>query len=251
MCLLVLSSKTDLQRMPISVPKSNIQLFCCAITYHRTLGFWEIISLSKASTKSLSYPVHCQPGQGTATRASCPQGCTSHRFRAYRIDLQLPGWLSSKEPACQSRGQGFDPWVRKSPWRRKWQLTPIFLPAKSHEQGNLPGYSPWRHKRVGRERATNNNKVTLSLGFFAGILKVQCTKPCLLPSFLITIAHGCQHLCFLSPSSPFQQVSWGRLQTHSLFPSPLSPCWWVSLLVTHYFILVSFSMWRPEESSYR
>lgn len=33
------------------------QLSCCAITYHRTLGFWEIISLSKASTKSLSYPV--------------------------------------------------------------------------------------------------------------------------------------------------------------------------------------------------
>ena len=33
-------------------------------------------------------------------------------------------------------------WVRKIPWRRKWQLTPVFLPEKSHGQGSLVGYSP-------------------------------------------------------------------------------------------------------------
>ena len=27
---------------------------------------------------------------------------------------------------------GFDPWVRKIPWRRKWQPTPVLLPRKSH-----------------------------------------------------------------------------------------------------------------------
>ena len=26
-----------------------------------------------------------------------------------------------------SRRWGFDPWVRKIPWRRKWQPTPVFL----------------------------------------------------------------------------------------------------------------------------
>ena len=40
----------------------------------------------------------------------------------------------------------FDPWVRKIPWRRKWQPTPIFLPGESHGQENLVGYSPWGHK---------------------------------------------------------------------------------------------------------
>ena len=35
-----------------------------------------------------------------------------------------------------------DPWVGKSPWRRKWQLTPLSLPAEFHGQGNLVGYSP-------------------------------------------------------------------------------------------------------------
>lgn len=60
-CTLGPSPRTNLQRMPtlvpFSFPKSIIPLSCCDITYHRTLGFWEIISLSKASTKSLSYPV--------------------------------------------------------------------------------------------------------------------------------------------------------------------------------------------------
>ena len=33
----------------------------------------------------------------------------------------------------------FDPWVKKIPWRRKWQPTPVFLPGKPHGQGNLAG----------------------------------------------------------------------------------------------------------------
>ena len=38
-------------------------------------------------------------------------------------------------------------WVRflgwKIPWRRKWQLTPVFWPGKSHGQRSLAGYCPW------------------------------------------------------------------------------------------------------------
>ena len=57
--------------------------------------------------------------------------------------------------ACE--GMGFPagsvvknpPWVKKIPCRRKWQLTPAFLPGKSHEQKSLKGYSPWDGKRVG------------------------------------------------------------------------------------------------------
>ena len=37
----------------------------------------------------------------------------------------------------------FDPWVRKTPWRRKWQPTPVFLPGESHGQRSLAGYNPW------------------------------------------------------------------------------------------------------------
>ena len=39
----------------------------------------------------------------------------------------VPRWLSGKEPACQCRRGDFDPHIRKSPWKRKWQLTPVFF----------------------------------------------------------------------------------------------------------------------------
>ena len=41
----------------------------------------------------------------------------------------------------QCRRRGFNPWVGKIPWRRKWQPTPVFLPGKSHGQSSLAGYS--------------------------------------------------------------------------------------------------------------
>ena len=61
----------------------------------------------------------------------------------------LPTWLSGKESACQCRRHKrhkFDPWVRKIPWRKGWQPTPVFLPGKSHGQKSLVGYSLWGHK---------------------------------------------------------------------------------------------------------
>ena len=35
------------------------------------------------------------------------------------------------------------PWVRKVPWRRKWQWAPVSLPGKSHGQRSLVDYSWW------------------------------------------------------------------------------------------------------------
>ena len=48
----------------------------------------------------------------------------------------------------QCRRPGFDPWVRKIPWRRKWQSTPAFLPGEAHGQRSLAGYHPWGHKQL-------------------------------------------------------------------------------------------------------
>ena len=36
--------------------------------------------------------------------------------------------------------------VGRSPWRRQWQHTPVFLLGKSHGQKGLAGYSPRGHK---------------------------------------------------------------------------------------------------------
>ena len=45
------------------------------------------------------------------------------------------GSASGKEPTCQGRRHkkhGFDSWVRKIPWKRAWQPTPVFMPGERH-----------------------------------------------------------------------------------------------------------------------
>ena len=60
---------------------------------------------------------------------------------------------------------GFNPWVGKIPWSRKWYLTPVFL-LEFHGQRSLAGYSPWDH----READTTGR---LSTGCCNGLLTVE------------------------------------------------------------------------------
>ena len=73
--------------------------------------------------------------------------------------MGFPCGASAKEPICQCRRtkrHGFHPRVRKIPWRRAWQLTPVFLPRKSHRQRSLVGYSPQDHKELDTTEATQH-----------------------------------------------------------------------------------------------
>ena len=58
------------------------------------------------------------------------------------LTLGFPGGSDGDKSAAVQ----FDPWVRKIPWRRKWQSTPVFFPGESHGQRSLTGYSPWGRK---------------------------------------------------------------------------------------------------------
>ena len=69
----------------------------------------------------------------------------------------LPWGLSSNEFACQCRRHRLHSWVRKIPWRRKLQPTPVFLPEKSHGQRSLVGYSPWGGKELNMTQLLNNS----------------------------------------------------------------------------------------------
>ena len=92
-----------------------------------------------------------------------------HYFLCYYI-TGFPMWLSGKESACQCRRCEFSPWVRKMPWRREWQPTPVFLPGESHEQRSLAGYSPGGHKELDTTYQLKNNnlahRLLLPLRFF-------------------------------------------------------------------------------------
>ena len=71
--------------------------------------------------------------------------CYFDQLNANNWASQVAQWLRIH---LQGRGRRFDPWIRKTPWRRKWQPTPVFLPGKSHGQRSLEGYSAWGHKEL-------------------------------------------------------------------------------------------------------
>ena len=82
----------------------------------------------------------------------------AHRFssRALKTNCHMvcsikgfPGGSDSKASLYLQCGRpGFDPWVGKIPWRKKWQTTPVLLPRKFYGWRSLVGYSPWGHKEL-------------------------------------------------------------------------------------------------------
>ena len=70
---------------------------------------------------------------------------TNHLLTSCIAFLRLPWWLRLLSVCLQSGRPGFDPWVGKISWRRKWQPTPVLLPGKSYGK-SLIGYSLWGRK---------------------------------------------------------------------------------------------------------
>ena len=125
----------------------------------------------------------------------------------------LPWGFSGKECACQCRRPGFDPWVRKIPWRRKWQPTPVFLPGKPHGQRSLASYRPWGHKESDMTEWLNNNRIQTGVWFCRSYFTLK-----LLPSHLVCLRErvyslihpfGCKlsfDIFFFCPRTPSKEV---------------------------------------------
>ena len=121
--------------------------------------------------------------------------------RERHCSCELPRGLRGKESACQCKRCGFNPWVRKIPWVRKWQPIPVFLPKKSHGHRSLAGYSPWGGKESNptewishthihcssRKGRCNQSLILLSnCSFYSYILvvwKKLHSNPCMKKSF--------------------------------------------------------------------
>jgi len=158
--VIVVLSVSILHRFPHSLWKWDGDLACSRITHHSSnwillltcgsccmLGWQERLSKAK-------FIILCQrrrgPGKGWVETL-----ILHHKLRRrtlFFLDLisslirsmmGLPRWPSGKEMVCQCRRWGFNPRVRKIPWRRKWQPTPVFLLRKAHRQRSLTGYNPW------------------------------------------------------------------------------------------------------------
>ena len=91
----------------------------------------------------------------------------------------LPWWLQmvKRLPEMQ-REPGFNPWVGKIPWRRKWQSTLLFLPGKCHGWSSLVGYSPWGGKESdATELAFLSFSIPLCLILLPALFKDQKRSP--------------------------------------------------------------------------
>ena len=137
------------------------------VGYHFLLQCMKVKSESEVaqSCPTLRDPMDCSlPGSSIH---GIFHGCKSTGVGCHRL-------RSGKESVCQRRRcrrLDFNPGVRKLPWRRAWQPTPVSLPGESHGQRSLEGYSPRCHKEWDMtERLTlspthTNLACSLSSGF--------------------------------------------------------------------------------------
>ena len=98
-------------------------------------------SFSQQHTRGKKREGGCQE---SAIRTDKPDTAPAGNLFHRKYTRWLPRWQSGREPACPCRRRKrhrFSPRVGKSPWRRKWQRTPVFLSGESHRRRSLAGYS--------------------------------------------------------------------------------------------------------------
>ena len=118
---------------------------------------WLLFFLVKKENLSFSAPCFLTQKLGEKLFASCLSYTDIFKLRHsnlrvlkkssrhyYIIGTFLVAEMVRNLPAMQETR--FDPWVRKIPWRKEWQPTPVFLPGESHGQMSLVGYSPLGRK---------------------------------------------------------------------------------------------------------
>ena len=130
---------------------------------------------------------------------------------------------------------GFDPWIGKIPWRRKWQPTPAWLPGEFLGQRSLVGYSPWGHNDLERTESkhththTHTHTQTLSNYLKNDEFTQVGTWTIFIPPHLLVL-HSCQFLGF--QAAPFLKLE-DRVRGH--FTPQVTPLFLsaAASLITH------------------
>ena len=134
-------------RIPmLLIPVISQAVLVCAVEWltnsYRNVGWRRHSGVLHESCKYKGYPLLSVIHFSGSLRVMAIK-YLSELFIRELADL-IPGGSVVKESACQCRRHrryGFNPWVRKIPWRRKWQPTPVFLPGESSGKRSLGGYS--------------------------------------------------------------------------------------------------------------
>ena len=102
----------------------------------------------------------------------------------YSTSNGLPRWQSDKQSSCNAV-DGFYSWVRKIPFRRKWQTTPVYFLGKFHEQRSLEDTVhevTQSQKQLSTHTHTHTHTLNLMLNSYFPILNMSAMKqtPCTL-----------------------------------------------------------------------
>ena len=143
----------------VSVEDPEISSLTCWFIWEPDIFYKVLRSLNVKQDTGLQYKngslifsrVHSSFGEQESSIYACKKAVCVDAFWGF------PGASILKRIFCQCRRCRFHPWVRKFPWRRKWQPIPVFLPGKSHRQRSLAGCSP-RGCGVGHNRASKQQR---------------------------------------------------------------------------------------------
>ena len=129
------------RRQPIRLPRpwdspgKNTGVDC-----HLLLQCMKVKSESKIAQSylTLSDPMDCSPPGSWSMGFSRQESWSGVPLPS----PQVPLVVNNLPANAVDKRLRFSPWVRKIPWRKAWQFTPVFLPGESNGQRSLVGYSP-------------------------------------------------------------------------------------------------------------
>ena len=142
------------------------------------------------------------------------------------VNLGFPGSTSSKEPICQHRrlkSHGFNPWVRRMPWRRACNPLQCSHPENPKDTG------AWR---------APVHRVTKSWTRLTWLSPYACSSVWQLPQYLVTMQSGIYFMsntCTLSIAvasmSFFVKTEVSTPRNDRSETNMIMSCWWKSKLV--------------------
>ena len=123
--------------------------------------------------------------------------------------MGLPRWLNGEKSACHCRRYGFDPWVGKIPWRRKWEI------PWTEEPGGLQSMGS---QRVGHDLATKQYVIYILYWCVLYVYKYVNIK------YMHTHTHTHTHIFLAASHNPFPLSlphfnNWCDWCTSRCFPS--------------------------------
>ena len=122
-------------------------------------------------------------------------------MRGYSL-AGLPRCLSGKVSACQCRRGGFNPWVWKILWRRKWQPTLVFLPGESHGQRSQVGCGPRSPKESDTTEPLSRLSLARKPALLLANLACHSRAPRLLALYKVGLSQlGQVSICLVSSAS--------------------------------------------------